>query len=70
MHLQTSAHLQQAKGGGAQELEVLVGRLHHRAVAQAVNKHAANLKYVIKGCDVLFGQLLAALAVTREACRR
>jgi hypothetical protein len=39
-------HLQQAEGCGAQELGVLVRRLDHGTIAQAVNQQAANLPVV------------------------
>ena len=37
-------HLQQAEGGGAQEIQVLAGALQAHAVAQAVHQQRAHLR--------------------------
>lgn len=42
IHMHASTHLEQAKGGGAQEVEVLVGCLDAGAVPEPVHQQAAD----------------------------
>ena len=42
--MRRAGHLQEAEGGGAQEVQVLTGALQRHAVAQAVHQQRAHLR--------------------------